>query len=176
MAWAPRAHRAHPEVTMTPRSTVPAAVVLAAVLSVAGCSSGTAAPGATGDAPAGAAASPTGSAPASSSAPSGAAAQPVSGGGATDFCSAYQEYRAALETDTNQQQGAGFRAAATDLRTYAPAEISAAAGLFADVMDEVGQALEAGQPAPGTLGSGQSAERRQALADSVTWIQDHCRS
>jgi hypothetical protein len=41
-------------------------------------------------------------------------------------------------------------------------------------MDEVGQALQAGQPNPETLGSGQSAERRQALADSITWITNNC--
>jgi hypothetical protein len=102
------------------------------------------------------------------------AAQPVAGGGATDFCSAYAEYKAAVEADTPQAQGAGFRAAATDLRTYAPADIKAAVGLFADVMDEVGQSLQAGQPNPGTLGAGQSAERRQALADSITWITKNC--
>lgn len=51
---------------------------------------------------------------------------------------------------------------------------TAAAGLFADVMDEVGQSIAAGGPNPEILGSGQSDERRQALADSITWINANC--
>lgn len=136
------------------------------VIALAGCSTGS--PGESSTPPATTAASTSG-APAASS-----TAQPVAGGGATDFCSAYAEYRTAVEADTPQAQGGGFRAAATDIRTYAPAEIKDAAGLFADVMDEVGQAIEAGGPNPETLGSGQSEERRQALADSITWINNNC--
>jgi len=102
------------------------------------------------------------------------AAPQVAGGGATDFCSAYEEYRTAVEAETPEAQGAGFRAAAADLRTYAPAEIKDAAGLFADVLDEVGQGLQAGEPNPEILGSGQSEERRQGLADSITWITNNC--
>jgi ABC-type phosphate transport system substrate-binding protein len=136
------------------------------VMALAGCSTGSS-PG-TSTPPATTAVS-TSAAPAASS-----TAQPVAGGGATDFCSAYAEYRTAVEADTPQAQGAGFRAAATDLRTYAPAEIKDAAGLFADVMDEVGQAIQAGGPNPEVLGSGQSEERRQALADSITWITNNC--
>lgn len=106
--------------------------------------------------------------------PASTAAQPVAGGGATDFCSAYAEWKTAVQADTPQLAGAGFRAAATDLRTYAPAEIKVAAGLYADVMDEVGQAMIAGAANPETLGAGQSAERRQAIADSITWITKNC--
>jgi hypothetical protein len=98
----------------------------------------------------------------------------AAGGGATDFCSAYAEYKAAIDAGTPEAQGAGFRAASTDLRTFAPPEIKVAAGLMADVMDEVGQAIAAGKPNPGTLGSGQSEARRQGLADSVTWINKNC--
>lgn len=146
------------------------------VVALAGCSAGS--PAGTSTPPATAAvsasAAPVTTPSVSTAAAASPAAQPVAGGGATDFCSAYAEYKAAVEADTPQAQGAGFRAAATDLRTYAPADIKAAAGLFADVMDEVGQALQAGQPNPGTLGAGQSAERRQALADSITWITKNC--
>ena len=146
------------------------------VVALAGCSAGS--PAGTSTPPATAAvsasAAPVTTPSVSTAAAASPAAQPVAGGGATDFCSAYAEYKTAVEADTPQAQGAGFRAAATDLRTYAPAEIKAAAGLFADVMDEVGQALQAGGPNPGTLGAGQSEERRQALADSITWITKNC--
>lgn len=116
-----------------------------------------------------------GTAPSGVSAPpASTVAQPVAGGGATDFCSAYTEWKTAVQADTPQLAGAGFRAAATDLRTFAPAEIKVAAGLYADVMDEVGQTMIAGGPKPETIGAGQSAERRQAIADSITWITNNC--
>ena len=71
-------------------------------------------------------------------------------------------------------KGAGYRAAAAHLRTFAPAEIKAAAGLFADVLDEVGKAVEGGKQGPELIGAGQSAERRQGLADSIAWIGKNC--
>ena len=160
---------------MTLRRTVPALAVLAAVLGVAGCSNGTTAAGSPGApspvGPASATSLPSAPAPSSPTAPT---AQTVAGGGATDFCSAYQEWKDAVQADTPQAQGAGFRAAAVDIRTFAPAAIKKAAGLYADVMDEVGQTIEAGGTNPGLLGSGQSEERRQALADSITWIDANC--
>ncbi len=163
---------------MTHRRIFPAVAVLAAVLGVAGCSGG--ASTAAGSTPAGATSSgPGSSAPAStpaSSTPPASTAPAAAAGTATDFCSAYQEYRESLNADTPQLQGAGFRTAAVDLRRFAPAEIKDAAGLFADVMDEVGQAIAAGQKNPETLGAGQSEARRQALADSITWITAHCHS
>jgi hypothetical protein len=61
-----------------------------------------------------------------------------------------------------------------DARKYAPVEIKAAVGLFADVLDEVGQAIAAGKPNPEVLGKGQSAPRRQALADTITWVNKNC--
>lgn len=109
-----------------------------------------------------------------SPAASSATAAAVPGGGATDFCSAYAEYKAAVQADTPQAQGAGFRAAATDMRRFAPAAITKAAGLFADVVDEVGQAIASGKPNPGTLGAGQSADRIKAIADTITWVTTNC--
>ena len=99
---------------------------------------------------------------------------PAAGGGATDFCSAFKEYRTATQEDTPEAEGAGYRAAATDLRTYAPADIKVAAGLLADVMDEVGQSILAGQPAPEILSQGQPPERTQALFDVSMWIDKNC--
>jgi len=158
---------------MRPRFIV--GLALGALL-LAGCGSA-AAPTAAPAFSTAAAPQPAAAAPASTPIAAPAAsppAQPVGGGGATDFCSAYAEYKTAVQADTPQAQGAGFRTAAADLRTYAPAEIKAAAGLFADVMDEVGQALQAGKPNPGILTAGQSAERRQGAADAITWITNNC--
>ena len=60
------------------------------------------------------------------------------------------------------------------MRGTAPAEISAAAGLLADVLDEFGQSMLAGGPQPETLGQGQSPERQQGVQDSVAWITKNC--
>ena len=60
------------------------------------------------------------------------------------------------------------------MRATAPAEITAAAGLLADVLDEFGQSMLAGGPQPETLGQGQSKERQQGLQDSVAWINKNC--
>lgn len=59
-------------------------------------------------------------------------------GGATDVCSAYAEYKTAVNAETPQAQGPGFEAAAVDLRKFAPAVIKDVARLIADVMNEVG--------------------------------------
>lgn len=157
-----------------PRMTVLGVIVLVAAL--AGCSAGS--PGGTGAPPATAGAS-TSSAPAatpsSSAAPATSqAVPPAAGGGATDFCSAFKEYRSAVEEDTPEAEGAGYRAAATDLRTYAPADIKVAAGLLADVIDEVGLSILAGKPAPEILTQGQSKERIQAAFDVSKWMDTNC--
>lgn len=105
---------------------------------------------------------------------SSASAAAVPGGGATDFCSAYAELQKAVDSETPQIQGNAFRAAATDMRKFAPAAIKQAAGLFADVVDEVGQAIASGKPNPGTFGAGQSADRIKAIADTITWVTSNC--
>ena len=52
--------------------------------------------------------------------------------------------------------------------------IKQAAGLFAEVVDEVGQAIASGKPNPGTFGAGQSADRIKAIADTITWVTSNC--
>ena len=161
-------------VRMRPGMTALGVIVLTAAL--AGCSSGS--PGGTGAPPAtavGSASSAQAATPSSPAAPaSSQAVPPAAGGGATDFCSAFKEYRSAVEEETPEAQGAGYRAAATDLRTYAPADIKVAAGLLADVMDEVGLSILAGQPAPEILTQGQSPERIQAVFDVSKWMDKNC--
>lgn len=159
---------------MRPLMTVLAVTVLVAAL--AGCSAGS--PAGTGSPPTTAAASASSgqasTPPASSAAAESPGAPPAAGGGATDFCSAFKEYRTAVQEDAPEAQGAGYRAAATDLRTYAPADIKVAAGLLADVLDEVGQSILAGNPAPELLTQGQSPERIQAAFDVSKWIDKNC--
>jgi hypothetical protein len=153
-----------------------AGLAVLGMIALAGCSAastaGTSAPGATAAAATPAAAS----APADASAPAAEtpAAPPASGGGAADFCAAWAEYQDARNADTTEETGAGFRAAATDMRATAPAEITAAAGLLADVLDEFGQSMVAGGAQPETLGQGQSPERQKGIQDSVAWITKNC--
>jgi len=155
---------------MRPRIYVLGVIVLAALAGCsAGSSAGTSAPAAVASASSAEAAAPGSAAPAATQ-----AAPPAAGGGATDFCAAFKEYRSAVQEDTPEAEGAGYRAAATDLRTNAPADIKVAAGLLADVIDEVGQSILAGNPAPELLGQGQSAERRQALLDVSKWMDKNC--
>ena len=152
-----------------------ACIAVMGMIVLTGCSAastaGTSAPGATAAAATPAAAA---SAPAEASAAATPAAPPASGGGATDFCAAWQELQDARNADTTEETGAGFRAAATDMRATAPAEIKAAAGLMADALDEFGQSMLAGGPQPETLGQGQSKERQQGLQDSIAWINTNC--
>ncbi len=168
--------RLSPRLRASVRPCIALLGVIVLVAAVAGCSAGSpagaSAPPPTAD---GSASSAPATAPPISAAPAASqAAEPVAGGGATDFCSAFKEYRSATQEDTPEAEGGGYRAAATDMRTYAPADIKVAAGLLADVVDEVGQSILAGHPAPELLGQGQSAERRQALLDVSKWIDKNC--
>ena len=159
------------------RLSICAALLGVAAFGVAGCSGGHAKASSSATPP-NAAASTSASASASSvstvAANSAPAAADVSGGGATDFCTTYSEFKTAVQADTPQAVGAGFRAAAADMRKFAPAEIKAAAALTADTLDEVGKKIAAGGANPETIGSGQSAERRQGIADSIVWVTKNC--
>ena len=155
-----------------------ACIAVLGTIALAGCSAastaGTSAPGAPA---ATAAATPVAAAttPADASAPAATpAGLPAAGGGAADFCAAWAEYQDARNADTTEETGAGFRAAATDMRATAPAEIAAAAGLLADVLDEFGQSMVAGGAQPETLGQGQSPERQKGVQDSIAWITANC--
>ena len=163
------------------RLSICAALLGVAALGVAGCagghktaSSSATQPNAVHSTSASASSVSTAAANSAPAADVSAFAADVSAGGATDFCSAYREFKTAVDADTPQAVGAGFRAAAVDMRKYAPAEIKAAAGLTADTLDEVGKTIAAGGANPETIGSGQAAERRQGIADSITWVTKNC--
>lgn len=68
----------------------------------------------------------------------------VSGGGATDFCGAFKELESVRGATTPAAAGAGHRATAAHMRTYAPAAIKDAAGTYADLMDNIGKAAQSG--------------------------------
>ncbi len=160
------------------RAGLLAGLAILGMVALAGCSAastaGTNAPGAAA-ATAPAATQAAASAPADASAAAATpAAPPAAGGGATDFCAAWKELQDARNAETPEETGAGFRAAATDLRSTAPAEIKAAAGLMADAIDEFGQSILAGGPQPETFGQGQSKERQQGLQESIAWITKNC--
>ena len=153
------------------RVGVLAGLAVLGMIALAGCSAastaGTGTPGApSATSAAGAATGAAAATPADASAPAATpAAPPASGGGAADFCAAWAEYQDARNADTTEETGAGFRAAATDMRATAPAEITAAAGLLADVLDEFGQSMLAGGAQPETLGQGQSPERQKGVQE-----------
>jgi hypothetical protein len=167
----------HRKFSSRPAAILACTAVLGTIV-LAGCSAastaGTSAPGAPA---ATAAATPVAAAttPADASAPAATpAGPPAASGGAADFCAAWDEYQDARNADTSEETGAGFRAAATDIRATAPEEIKAAAGLLADVLDEFGQSMLAGGPQPETLGQGQSPERQKGVQDSIAWITTNC--
>lgn len=104
---------------------------------------------------------------------------PVAGGTATDFCGAFQELQAVSETPTGDLAtvGAQLRAAAADMRTFAPAEIAQAATTYADVMDAIGTAAQGGTIDQAALSA--------AIADALTgnssdistvavWVAQNC--
>lgn len=159
------------------RAGIRACLVIVGMFAVAGCSAastaGTSGPGA--PAATAAAGTPAAATSADASAPAATpAAPPAAGGGAADFCAAWAEYEDARNADTDEETGAGFRAAATDMRATAPAEIKAAAGLLADALDEFGQTMMAGGAGPETLGQGQSPERQKGIQETVAWLTKNC--
>jgi hypothetical protein len=144
------------------------------VAALAGCSSGsgTVASSAKPTSPTEASPTSSSSAPTSSPAPSKA-----SGAGATNFCDAFKELESAKGVNDAAATGAAFRSAAADMRTYAPAEIKAAAGTYADVIDSVGKAAQSGSLDKAALqqelASG-LAGKAQDLAAVAVWVGKNC--
>lgn len=148
-------------------------IVLVAAL--AGCSSGSS----TGSNPTPAAASDSSRATASPMTPkaSATAGSEVPGGGATDFCGAFTELKNAGGAITAVAAGAAFRSAAADIRTYAPAEIKAAAGTYADVMDNIGKAAQSGAIDQQSLQSAVTtglAGKATDIATVAKWVATNC--
>lgn len=120
------------------------------------------------------------SSPAESVAPTSATpSAPVAGGTATDFCGAFKEIQAVSESPTGDiaSVGAHFRAAAADMRKYAPAEILQAANTYADVMDNIGKAAEGGSVDEAALSKAISdgmAGNASDIGTVAVWVAKNC--
>ena len=104
---------------------------------------------------------------------------PVAGGTATDFCGAFKEIQAVSETPTGDvaSMGAQFRAAAADMRKFAPADIQKAANTYADVMDTIGKAAEGGtidQAALSKAISDGMAGNSSDISTTAVWVAKNC--
>jgi hypothetical protein len=89
-------------------------------------------------------------------------------GGATSFCGAFKELQSVKAGDGGATASAVYRAAAADMRTYAPAAIKSAALTYANVIDEAGKALKAG-----TMPTSASSKPGE-LATVTVWVSKHC--
>lgn len=105
------------------------------------------------------------------------AASTVSGGGATDFCGAFKELDSAKGATNPAVAGAAFRAAAADMRRYAPADIKTAAGTYADVMDNIGKAAQGGgfgeQGMQKAIAEGMAGKAAD-IGKVAVWVSKNC--
>jgi len=150
----------------------PLILVLVAVL--AGCSSGSSNVASSTKSTSPTTASQTTPAPATV-APSSAV---PAGGVATNFCGAFKELETSKATGNTAAFGAGFRAAAADMRKYAPAEIKDAAGTYADLIDNIGTSAQGGTMDKAGLEkslaiamAGKSAD----IAKVAIWVGKNCK-
>jgi hypothetical protein len=94
------------------------------------------------------------------------AAVPI--GGATSFCEAFKELQGVKASDGAAAAGAAYRAAAANMRKYAPTAIKGAATTYATVIDDAGKAL-ASKTMP-TRMAGKPAD----LATVTAWVTKNC--
>jgi hypothetical protein len=115
--------------------------------------------------------------PTTSAAPTAA---PVAGGSATDFCGAFQELQSVSEVPSGDLAtvGAKFRAAAADMRKFAPADIKQAANAYADVVDSIGRAATGGTLDEAGI-SKAMADGMSGDANDITkvalWVSKNCK-
>jgi hypothetical protein len=100
------------------------------------------------------------------------------GGAATNFCGAFKELETSKATGNTAAFGAGFRAAAADMRKFAPAEIKDAAGTYADLIDSIGTSAQGGtmdkaglEKSLATAMAGKSAD----IAKVAIWVGKNCK-
>jgi hypothetical protein len=89
-------------------------------------------------------------------------------GGATSFCGAFKELQSVNASDGAATASAVYRAAAADMRTFAPAAIKSGALEYANVIDEAGKALKAG-----TMPTARPS-KPAALATVTVWVSKNC--
>ena len=155
---------------------LPLILVLAAVL--AGCSSGSSNVASSTKSTSPTAASQTTTPAPATVAPTTAPPSGVPAGGvATNFCGAFKELETSKATGNTAAFGAGFLAAAADMRKYAPAEIKDAAGTYADLIESIGTAAQGGtmdkaglEKSLATAMAGKSAD----IAKVAIWVGKNC--
>ena len=155
---------------------LPLILVLVAVL--AGCSSGSSNVASSTKSTSPTAASQTTTPAPATVAPTSAPPSAVPAGGvATNFCGAFKELETSKATGNTAAFGAGFRAAAADMRKYAPAEIKDAAGTYADLIDSIGTSAQGGtmdkaglEKSLATAMAGKSAD----IAKVAIWVGKNC--
>jgi hypothetical protein len=89
-------------------------------------------------------------------------------GGATSFCGAFKELQSVNASDGAATASAVYRAAAADMRTFAPAAIKSAALEYANVIDDAGKALKAGTMPTSKPG------KPAVLASVTVWVSKNC--
>ncbi|MGV8978355.1 MAG: hypothetical protein ACOH17_09945 [Cellulomonas sp.] len=106
---------------------------------------------------------------------------PAAGGTATDFCGAFKELQTVSEVPGGDMVsvGARFRAAAADMRKFAPAEIMKEANTYADVIDNIGKTASAGSLDKASLSQAVSAGvagNSKDIAATAVWVAKNCPS
>ena len=99
------------------------------------------------------------------------------GGEATSFCDAFKQIQAVTGTGTPEAVGTTFQASANAMRKYAPPEIKDAAVTYADLMETIGKAAQAGtmdeaalQKAIATGLAGKASD----IGKVAVWVAKNC--
>lgn len=155
-------------------------LILVLVAALAGCSSGS-----SDVAPSTKSTSPTAANPTSAPAPATIAptkaptpAKNFAGGAAIGFCGAFKELQEATTANDPAALAAAVQEAAAQMRTWAPPDIKDAAGTYAGVIADIGEAAQGG-----TM---DQAGLQKALADGLAgksgdiakvaiWVSTNCK-
>lgn len=100
-----------------------------------------------------------------------------SGSDATKFCAAIKTLEGAKGSSDVAATGAAFSSAATDLHSYAPAEIKDATETYAVMIDNIGKAAQAGTmeqlDLQKQLAAGMAA-KAEDIAKVAIWVSKNC--
>ncbi len=89
--------------------------------------------------------------------------EPGEGGGATDFCGAFEELDAVGDAATDGDAAEVFRNVAADMKKYAPAEIATEANAYADALAALADTID---------GNAGSISAQQAFAEVLAQSTD----
>ena len=153
-------------------------LIFVLVAALAGCSSGSSNVASSTKTTSPTAASQTTTPSPATVAPTSAPPSAVPAGGeATSFCDAFKQIQAVTGTGTPAAVGTTFQASANAMRKYAPPEIKDAAVTYADLMETIGKAAQAGtmdeaalQKAIATGLAGKAAD----IGKVAVWVGKNC--